>query len=63
MKKIFEKRIIAKRDLNKGDKIKFSDLNFKKSNKGIKVFDYKKILGKILKKRIFKNQSITQEYF
>ena len=61
MKKTFEKRIIAKRDLNKGDKIKFSDLNFKKSNKGIKVFYYKKILGKILKKRILKNQSITQE--
>ncbi len=62
MKKTFEKRIIAKRNLNKGIKIKFEDLSFKKSNKGIKVFDYKKILGKILKKRIFKDQSITQEY-
>jgi len=62
MKNIFEKRVIAKRNLNKGDKIKFSDLNFKKSNKGIKVFDYKKILGKVLKRKIFKNQSIKSEF-
>ena len=62
MKNTFEKKVIAKRDLNKGSKIKLSDLSFKKSNKGIRVFDYNKVLGRKLKKRVSKNQSIKYEY-
>ena len=61
MKNTFEKKIIAKRNLKKGTKIKFSDLDFKKSNKGIIVKDYEKILGKKIKKNIIKNYPINKE--
>ena len=61
MKSTFEKKVIAKRNIKKGEKIKFSDLDFKKSNKGIKVAYYEKILGKIIKKNILKNNPIKKE--
>jgi sialic acid synthase SpsE len=50
MKKIFEKSIVASKDLSKGTIIQMSNLNFKKPGTGLRAKDYKKILGKKLKK-------------
>tara|TARA_B100000965_G_C19601690_1_gene763144 strand:+ start:5465 stop:6448 length:984 start_codon:yes stop_codon:yes gene_type:complete len=63
MKKIFEKNIIAKINIKKGQKIKFSDLEFKKSKSGIKAFNYKEILGMIVKKSISKGKSVKKNNF
>ena len=48
MKKIFEKSVILNKDMKKNEKIKLSDLSFKKPGDGIRAFDYKKVLGKKL---------------
>ncbi len=63
MKKIFEKNIIAKKAIKKGKKIKLSDLDFKKSKNGIKAFNYKEILGLVVKKNISKGNVIKMQYF
>ena len=50
MKKTFEKSIVASKDLRKGHKVTFGDLSFKKPGDGISASNYKKIIGKIIKK-------------
>lgn len=59
MKLIFEKSIVAKRDLNKGAIISIDDLDFKKPGDGIKAFDYKKILGKELLVNLKKDDKLN----
>lgn len=59
MKKVFEKSIVTNKYLKKGSKIKFTDLNFKKPGDGIRADQYKKIIGKIVKKNININKKIT----
>ena len=63
MKKVFEKNIIAKENIKKGQKIKFSNLDFKKSKIGIKAYNYKKILGLVAKKNIFKGSILKKGDF
>ena len=63
MRKIFNKGLYAKRDLKKNDIIKYSDLIALKPKLGIPVYDYKKILGKKLKRDIKKNQYFTRDVF
>jgi len=58
MKNIFEKSIVAAKDLPKGKIIKLSDLNFKKPGTGLKAKNYKKILGGKINKNIKKDQQI-----
>ena len=60
MKITFEKKIIAKKNLNKGVKIKISDLNFKKSKSGIRAFEYHSILDTVTKKKILKDRPINK---
>ena len=63
MKKVFEKNIVAKTNIKKGSVIKFTDLEFKKSKKGIKAFNYSSILGLIAKKKISKGKLIDYKDF
>ena len=63
MKKVFEKNIIAKEDIKKGQKIRFFDLEFKKSKTGIKAYSYKKILGLIAKRNISKGSILKKSDF
>ncbi len=52
MKKVFEKSIVSSRSLKKGHKICFKDMNFKKPGDGIPASEYKKVIGKKLKKDV-----------
>ena len=52
MKKVFEKSIVSKKYIKKGSKLKFEDLNYKKPGDGIRADQYKKIIGKKIKKDI-----------
>ena len=63
MKRVFEKNIIIKKNIKKGQKIKYSDLEFKKSKSGIKAFYYKKFLGLVVKKDISKGSILKENYF
>lgn len=55
MKKIFEKSIVAAKNLKKGTILKLSNLDFKKPGTGILAKDYKKIIGKRINKNINKD--------
>ena len=63
MKKIFEKSIVASCNINKGTKIKFEHLAFKKPGDGIPSSQYKKLLGKEAKINILSNEKIKKEDF
>lgn len=58
MIKLFGKSIYAKHDLKENKKIKLDNLKFLKPGNGIKVADYKKVLGKFTKRPLKKNQLI-----
>ncbi len=59
MKETFEKKIIARRKINKGEKIFIEDLDFKKAKGGVKASNFKFFLRKKIKKTIFKDQVIS----
>ena len=61
MKLIFEKSLIASKDLNKGHVLIFEDLYFKKPCDGIRADKYKEIIGKTLIKDIKKDEKIYFE--
>lgn len=61
MKKIFEKSIVAAKDLPKGRVIKITDLNFKKPGNGIRADKYENIVNKISKKSFKKDEIIKYE--
>ena len=63
MKITFEKSIVASRILKKSHIIKINDLAFKKPGDGIPAKDYKKIIGRKLKKDISKNHKFTLRDF
>ena len=56
--KTFRRAVYTKRDLKKGSLIKEDDLNFLRPNKGLYARNYKKILGKKIKKKIKINSKI-----
>jgi len=58
MKKIFEKSIVAARDLKKGKILKMSNLAFKKPGDGIKANCYKNLVGKKLVRNKCKDEKI-----
>ena len=58
MIRLFGKSIFTKRDLKQNQKIKIDDLKFLKPGIGIKVVDYKKVIGKFTKKPIKKDKLI-----
>jgi len=55
MKKVFEKSIVAGRDLKANSTLRKSDIVFKKPGTGIRALNYKSLIGKKLKKSIKKN--------
>ena len=59
MKETFEKKIVAKRKINKGEKIFIEDLDFKKAIGGVKASNFKLFLGKKIKKTTSKDQVIS----
>lgn len=61
MKDIFEKRIVAKQDLQKGTILSLDDLDFKKSDCGIKVNKYLDVIGKKLVINVNKDEEIIYE--
>ncbi len=63
MKKVFEKNIVARKNIKKGSIIKYTDLEFKKSKQGIKAFNYKSIIGLTVKKKISKGSLINYKDF
>ncbi|GAH89576.1 unnamed protein product, partial [marine sediment metagenome] len=62
MKTIFEKSIVAKKNLEKGHIINREDIDFKKPGNGIRADKYKIVLGKKLKKNLLKDEKIHFEY-
>jgi len=63
MKQVFEKSLVAARDLKKGAVIKFSDLEFLKPGDGIRVDQYKKIVGRKLLKNLIKHEKLNYHHF
>ncbi|MHA1438604.1 MAG: N-acetylneuraminate synthase family protein [Promethearchaeota archaeon] len=58
MKFIFEKSIVASRNLKEGHILEFKDLAFKKPCDGIRADNYKEVIGKKILKDISKNEKI-----
>ena len=52
MKRIFEKSIVIKNKLKKGEIIRFDDITFKKPGNGISPKNYKEVIGKKTKKNL-----------
>ena len=59
MKKIFQKSIVTSCDMKKGDLICKDNISFKKPGDGISASQYKKIMGKRLKRDIPQNIQIS----
>jgi N,N'-diacetyllegionaminate synthase len=55
IKKTFEKNIVAAKDIKKNSRLKFADLCFKKSKKGVSASNYKFFLNKKIRKDVKKN--------
>ena len=62
-RKVFTKSIAINKNLKKNYKIKFSDLSFLKPGNGISAKNYKKVIGKKLKRDIPKNTIIKSKDF
>ena len=58
MKKVFEKSVVAKKFIIKGNKIKIDDLAFKKPGNGIQTKYYKKIINRVAKANIKEDELI-----
>ncbi|OOE31976.1 hypothetical protein BZG05_16125 [Salinivibrio kushneri] len=61
MKVIFEKSVVAKRDIELGEKLAFEDFSFKKPGNGIPAKEYKSLIGKTATKKIERNTRIKRE--
>lgn len=59
MKKIFEKSIVAAKQLKKNKILQLTDLAFKKPGDGIRADEYKTLIGKKLIKNKYKDEKIT----
>ena len=55
-KKDVRKRIVAKRELTKGEEINRESINLKRAHKGLFAEDLKKIIGKKVARKLEKNQ-------
>ena len=58
MRRVFEKGIYAKYDLEINRRLKFKDLLFLKPADGIRADKYRKLINLIIKKKIYKGQKI-----
>ncbi len=62
MKKVSVKGFIVKNNLNKGQKIKISNLDLQRPNFGLTGFDLNKILGRKINRRLVQYQHIKKQY-
>ena len=58
IRKLFTKSIILKKEVKKNEILKFDHIGFVKPLKGLSVFNYKKIIGKKVRKNLKKNYFI-----
>jgi sialic acid synthase SpsE len=63
MKLVFEKSIVAAKDLEVNHILNLSDLNFKKPGNGIRADKYKTVIGKKLLKPLKKDEVMTLSDF
>ena len=63
MKRVFEKSVVASRDLKANSIIKKKDILFKKPGTGIRAINYKSLIGKKLIKDIKKNSLLKIKNF
>jgi N-acetylneuraminate synthase len=61
MKNIFQKSIVASKNLLKGEIIKLEDIKFKKPGTGISSSKYKDVIGKKLLKDIYEDDLLSFE--
>jgi N,N'-diacetyllegionaminate synthase len=63
MKKIFEKSVVASRNLKAKSFLKKKDIVFKKPGTGIRALYYKSLIGKKLNRNINKDSLLEKKYF
>ena len=63
MKKIFEKSVVASRDLKANSFLRKKDIAFKKPGTGIRALYFKNLIGKKLNISIKKNSLLAKKYF
>jgi sialic acid synthase SpsE len=63
MKKIFEKSVVASRDLKANSFLRKKDIAFKKPGTGIRALYYKNLIGKKLNTSIKKNNLLAKKNF
>lgn len=63
MKLVFEKSIVASRNLSVGHIITHEDLSYKKPGNGIAAKDYKKLMGKVIIKPIDRDSQFEYNHF
>ena len=56
MRKIFCKSIALKKNVNKNTLLTLNNIKFVKPQKGVDVFEYKKVLGKKIKRKKIKDE-------
>ena len=61
MRKVFQKSIVFKSSYKKGQKVTMNMLNFMKPDRGISAKDFRKILGKKLKRDVKSNSYVKLE--
>ena len=64
LRRFFRRTIVSRRLIKKGEKIKFDDFNFQRTNekgKRLNPKDYFKIIGKKTKKNILPNKLISKD--
>ena len=63
LRKIFNKSLIVNKDLNRGDKLKYENLDSRKPCKGIPAFEYKNYLGKKININIKAGNFLKKNFF
>ncbi len=63
MKKVFEKSVVASKDLKLNSILTKKDITFKKPGTGIKAINYKSLIGKKLNKNVKKNDLLKKKDF
>lgn len=63
MKLIFEKSIVAKRDITNGTVIEFEDLAFKKPGAGIPASEFRSLIGKKINFNLLKDDAFDYKMF
>ena len=62
MRKFFRKSVFARKDINIGEKLNYTNLDARRPNKGIPAEKIELLLGKTAKIKIKKNQIIKKNY-